>query len=157
MAFNGGPDNCPAEPSLQLFELRTAQGYFNGGPDNCPAEPSPLMAIIRAQTLMFQLQWRAGQLPGRTSHLIAAVQGYEYGGRELQWRAGQLPGRTTCTAGTSLRRRIQRTSMEGRTIARPNPSGVRTPMGNRRRRMPSMEGRTIARPNQGELDGYHSR
>ena len=37
------------------------------------------------------LQWRAGQLPGRTPGWVA---GCRPSPPPLQWRAGQLPGRT---------------------------------------------------------------
>ena len=45
---------------------------------------------------MADLQWRAGQLPGRTvSRVLTRGVHIRTGGPEtLQWRAGQLPGRT---------------------------------------------------------------
>ena len=75
--FNGGPDNCPAEPvrvnlradalwdqrtsmegrtiarpnpaiALQRMDFASGQHVFNGGPDNCPAEPS--CHFVRALT-----------------------------------------------------------------------------------------------------------
>ena len=62
----------------------------------------------------------------------------------LQWRAGQLPGQTVISdAGHGL---VTAPSMEGRTIARPDPIGG-THI--RLRPSPSMEGRTIARPDGG--------
>ena len=88
--FNGGPDNCPAEPFATPGERVTA-GWapFNGGPDNCPAERFCLMLEANQELL---LQWRAGQLPGRTNNAME---------RALE---------------------VLTPSMEGRTIARPNLS-----------------------------------
>ena len=94
---------------------------FNGGPGNCPAGPC---ATSRVAPSMPRLQWRAGQLPGRTSPLRCWASTRP----RLQWRAGQLPGRTRDP-------RMDRqgelgASMEGRAIARPDPSAA---SGNRRR------------------------
>ena len=84
---------------------------FNGGPDNCPARPhSPA-----GRRNVLKLQWRAGQLPGQTGTV-----GVDALICELQWRAGQLPGQTLMTSGPDLG--AGRASMEGRTIARPDPS-----------------------------------
>ena len=65
------------------------------------------------------LQWRAGQLPGRTSREVELARGSW--SESLQWRAGQLPGRTRGRAPlTSDAPRLYAASMEGRAIARPN-------------------------------------
>ena len=60
------------------------------------------------------LQWRAGQLPGRTSCPAPAIAP----SMELQWRAGQLPGRTS--RGRYVPQQRGSASMEGRAIARPD-------------------------------------
>ena len=89
--------------------------HFNGGPDNCPAK---LCSAMVASATANALQWRAGQLPGQT----AAAVSLQLGKVLLQWRAGQLPGQTrhgVVHAGAALG-----TSMEGRTIARPNPASA---------------------------------
>ena len=109
--------------------------HFNGGPDNCPAKPVTRRGVYRGG---HSLQWRAGQLPGQTSS------GYQFPccSRLLQWRAGQLPGQTHPPPAHTAPEAD--TSMEGRTIARPNrPRGV---VGDAHGHT-SMEGRTIARPN----------
>ena len=94
-----------------------------------PGRPSPGGAL---------LQWRAGQLPGQTADGDLINRWTD----KLQWRAGQLPGQTRHRARDCPRDQL--TSMEGRTIARPNHQ-------RHRRFRPghgtSMEGRTIARPN----------
>ena len=161
-----------------------AQANFNGGPDNCPAKPRP---ATRSQPPTTTLQWRAGQLPGQTP---AGVHHWRPG-EKLQWRAGQLPGQTARAASWAMLMAILQwragqlpgqtgivsnapnagvpTSMEGRTIARPNlvsPDGTIHPVRIlqwRAGQLPgqtgsstdmkgykawtSMEGRTIARPN----------
>ena len=61
------------------------------------------------------LQWRAGQLPGRTSAAGETVPNVT---TRLQWRAGQLPGRTPQGGGPT--HSPSPPSMEGRAIARPN-------------------------------------
>ena len=139
---------------------RLMDGSFNGGPGNCPAELRTSSASSRFE---IALQWRAGQLPGRTAEYSRKAS--EEAG--LQWRAGQLPGRTAgadtfIVAGSFP-------SMEGRAIARPNGArgalrGCRSNPFNGgpgncpaepsrahpkppRADTPSMEGRAIARPN----------
>ena len=85
------------------------------------------------------LQWRAGQLPGQTCKSLRRSRTRS---AWLQWRAGQLPGQTlgrgelpavarsfnggpdNCPAkrdGRPGRDEPRGASMEGRTIARPNP------------------------------------
>ena len=109
------------------------------------------------------LQWRAEQSLGQTA-LDHATDG---AGILLQWRAEQSLGQTG--AGVGARPRSHHPSMEGRAIARPNPSSTqrlgrrrasfnggpsnRSAKPGRHRRprsgvlLPSMEGRAIARPN----------
>ena len=99
--------------------------------------------VVRVPAGHDLLQWRAGQLPGRT------CQSGELGrftASVLQWRAGQLPGRTV--RDTTVLWSGWMPSMEGRAIARPNPGGVveDAVTGG----VPSMEGRAIARPNVNE-------
>ena len=125
------------------------------------ARPNDLGASLKALEGL-RLQWRAGQLPGQTSHRAGCCAC----GTALQWRAGQLPGQTITSVfssawdgipsmeGRAIARPNQfgadlhpvgaEPSMEGRAIARPNPEGVDC---QRRSRPPSMEGRAIARPN----------
>ena len=198
-AFNGGPGNCPAERWHGGRHAGMASS-FNGGPGNCPAEPSlrrrrmevgvrpsmegraiarpnadgrlPIPRVPRAG-----LQWRAGQLPGRTERGAPSMEGRQLPGRRstrpwnaLQWRAGQLPGRT-CPCRAAAVDQVDFPSMEGRAIARPNipragnipaaPSAFNGGPGNcpaepqargvavGAGKIPSMEGRAIARPNCG--------
>ena len=115
-AFNGGPDNCPAEHPVWVL-WRHWITPFNGGPDNCPAEPAyggghraqhhqPSMegrTIVRpnfealwlAAKVTWDLQWRAGQLSGRTGFARDTTNSSN---NYLQWRAGQLSGRTLAGA-----------------------------------------------------------
>ena len=113
MRFNGGPDNCPAKRAAWRRRVPSGRACFNGGPDNCPAKPPPGRSSRQAPD---PLQWRAGQLPGQTapSSLMNTLR------FSLQWRAGQLPGQT----GDLHVQRLAgaNASMEGRTIARPNPT-----------------------------------
>ena len=116
--FNGGPDNCPAERCGMGSRMSLPQGAFNGGPDNCPAELLQRTTLTGA--LKLYLQWRAGQLSGRTDRAIdhvlpslvtdfPSMEGRTtvrpepvsrrglaspHHSGSLQWRAGQLPGRT---------------------------------------------------------------
>ena len=133
---------------------------FNGGPGNCPAEPASWCSSRASDRF---LQWRAGQLPGRTRHVgevVAAV-----GHPSMEGRAIARPNGAThrpMVVGVNP-------SMEGRAIARPNSRAPqwasaslavlqwragqlpgRTRREHRRRQhhiLPSMEGRAIARPN----------
>ncbi len=162
--FNGGPGNCPAEPAASRPHSG-ARPRFNGGPGNCPAEHQRqhgerqprIVASMEGRAIArpnrcrpttgrppsSSLQWRAGQLPGRTrtsasvpSSTTTRLQwrAGQLPGRtaqprrrshhredELQWRAGQLPGRTP--QPSAALRRAHGASMEGRAIARPNPYG----------------------------------
>ena len=68
---------------------------FNGGPDNCPAEPTTQSLVYAQLLLELSLQWRAGQLPGRTIAYVFSEVAVTVD-MLLQWRAGQLPGRTLC-------------------------------------------------------------
>ena len=157
--FNGGPDNCPAKRHEQGDTGRVAQlASMEGRTIARPNSPAARVTDLRT----FWLQWRAGQLPGQTLVDVGAPRD----AIELQWRAGQLPGQTSIPAGMpatvsalqwragqlpgQTRRRPRRpprsrgASMEGRTIARPNPG---PPAPEDAAVLASMEGRTIARPN----------
>ena len=137
---------------------------FNGGPGNCPAEQSHKRGTLRCCIL---LQWRAGQLPGRTS-----VEGVPLPvAPTLQWRAGQLPGRTCASTVDSATGRVYgfnggpgncpaeprlRESELSRLLAtlklqwRAGQLPGRTTRGGHGARLvlvASMEGRAIARPN----------
>ena len=114
---------------------------FNGGPGNCPAEPcSHLRAILAANPL----QWRAGQLSGRTPC---------HGFGEFACSCASMEGRAIVRPNVLLFRLLYGAalaSMEGRAIVRPNdvepgvlPQVVQA----------SMEGRAIVRPNRPDLGG----
>ena len=157
--FNGGPDNCPAKPGTETDPaLKSSTLQWRAG--QLPGQTEYAVAEARSERV---LQWRAGQLPGQTGRASQHVSGREStfnGGPDncpakpdsiswppcwyqyLQWRAGQLPGQTL---GSAPLVRQHPPSMEGRTIARPNPAGTVTCAVTSTR--PSMEGRTIARPN----------
>ena len=133
--FNGGPGNCPAEP---VAAHHRADGCHRASMEGrAIARPNALIAAEQG-TPIEPLQWRAGQLPGRTiSKCSPRVPSSCFNGGPgncpaepdasersedyllaLQWRAGQLPGRT-CNQRCS-RGRVPTASMEGRAIARPN-------------------------------------
>ena len=112
-SFNGGPGNCPAElPS----KTPAAPGESASMEGRAIARPNAFRRTRGAATS--SLQWRAGQLPGRTCSAGFTANAHE---NLLQWRAGQLPGRT-CKPGRCRCRSCQHASMEGRAIARPNCS-----------------------------------
>ena len=155
--FNGGPGNCPAEPPDDHHPHHNHHS-FNGGPGNCPAEPA---CADHVRQLIEALQWRAGQLSGRT----LPVGGADTQILALQWRAGQLSGRTRSSPASGaatncfnggpgncpaeprhVHRRVQRrpASMEGRAIVRPNIEIGGKVHG---AYVASMEGRAIVRPN----------
>ena len=84
------------------------------------------------------LQWRAGQLPGQTRPIRRGP-----GSRRGYFNGG--PDNCPAKLGPGLDPvRGPGTSMEGRTIARPNRHGTKTEASDEQT---SMEGRTIARPN----------
>ena len=86
---------------------------FSGGPDNCPAEPAPEPSNLLAN-IDPSMEGRTIARPndaGGRFHCLGRLS-------SLQWRAGQLPGRTRSLLG-SLGGGL-RPSMEGRTIAQPN-------------------------------------
>ena len=146
MTFNGGPGNC-REPAPR------SSRSFNGGPGNCPAEP------VGHEDRRPSLQWRAGQLPGRTIVAQPSMEGRAIarpnrpstfnGGpgncpaeqpaivpvtlirATLQWRAGQLPGRTAWSV-----------TLQGRAIARPNQSTPRRSTASLQWRAGQLPGRT---------------
>ena len=108
--FNGGPDNCPAKPPPPRCAT-PGPTHFNGGPDNCPAKPTARRCRGRRAAPHFN----GGPDNCPAKRLVA---GTEYTVTVLQWRAGQLPGQTRGAVARILRPGC--TSMEGRTIARPN-------------------------------------
>ena len=85
--FNGGPGNCPAEPVVPppCVDTRTR---FNGGPGNCPAEP-----VHTGVCPMTRFNGGPGNCPAERN----ANQLRTLGATWLQWRAGQLSGRTRCS------------------------------------------------------------
>ena len=85
-SFNGGPGTCPAKPRLG-GPLSGLPGSFNGGPGTCPAKRGFVVLLLRGFS---SLQWRAGHVPGQTTHLSQAGPSP----RHLQWRAGHVPGQT---------------------------------------------------------------
>ena len=146
-SFNGGPGNCPAErPGVRCrhgtHRRASMEGRAIARPNSriSPHNDATIAsmegrAIARpneaehrqAQQEDLVLQWRAGQLPGRTSALfvnqnpikdasmegraIARPNGSQndrpaHSMRQLQWRAGQLPGRT-CASSASVSCSIQ--------------------------------------------------
>ena len=133
--FNGGPDNCPAK--LGLVNAGKRRSGLTSMEGRTIARPNrhPLGGL---GGLVGSLQWRAGQLPGQTPPPGTPRRRR----RELQWRAGQLPGQTALVTTASPGCRV--TSMEGRTIARPN---LMHRLDTTDDSYTSMEGRTIARPN----------
>ena len=91
--------------------LRPPVGYprFNGGPGNCPAKRATPGARASTATVS------AASMEGRA---IARPNAWSF---ELQWRAGQLPGQTSPKASRRAdRSESAAASMEGRAIARPN-------------------------------------
>ena len=126
--FNGGPGNCPAKRGPASSPLAAPRFVSPSMEGRAIARPNPGGCGCRAPCRC-GLQWRAGQLPGQTTH-----------GRR---NGGQLPGQTAF-----IRPRTVTPSMEGRAIARPNGQSCQTIWSlTNVRRMPSMEGRAIARPN----------
>ena len=142
--FNGGPDNCPAKPAgTGTIATQLRESAFNGGPDNCPAKHCSLHERACGPRLVDpSMEGRTIARPNRMRHRTGPVAA----SADLQWRAGQLPGQTQHTNVQAPTPRSVAPSMEGRTIARPNPIVTcerHRGFGFR----PSMEGRTIARPN----------
>ena len=114
--FNGGPGNCPAGRRVRAPAI-VAAARFNGGPGNCPAGRHDNRGnVLNAH----ELQWRAGQLPGRTRRGRGC-------GRSLTRRFNGGPG--NCPAGLddgACRAGGRVASMEGRAIARPDGGWRRT-------------------------------
>ena len=76
----------------------------------------PNSNVQPSSTNTSSLQWRAGQLPGQTTAVGFGASRREF----LQWRAGHLPGQT---GSPTVRHPVHLSpSMEGRAIARPNPT-----------------------------------
>ena len=157
--FNGGPGNCPAglggladglaglHASMEGRAIARPDFRVRRSSSSCSVASMEGRAIARpdvaadrsSRSIIPELQWRAGQLPGRTG--FAGHRGFT--AAVLQWRAGQLPGRTrlrvdghadnddgfnggpgNCPAGPrgpATRARHSAASMEGRAIARPDP------------------------------------
>ena len=110
-SFNGGPGKCPAEPRGQ--QVGSDYRPVPSMEGRASARPNPMNRALRSPPC-HTLQWRAGQLPGRTTRPRSS-HSRSHG---LQWRAGQVPGRTGRAA---LSAGVHRgPSMEGRAIARPN-------------------------------------
>ena len=110
-AFNGGPGNCPAKPSVAGDCRHGRHPSMEGR-----AIARPNISEWVSEPPMSSLQWRAGQLPGQTPELDNVLVAPPM---SLQWRAGQLPGQTAGIAAPPAR--VEVPSMEGRAIARPNP------------------------------------
>ena len=138
--FNGGPDNCPAKPP-PLSASSWERCYFNGGPDNCPAKPGTVWYTRERPS---GLQWRAGQLPGQTrpapGSRSACWRHFNGGPDNCPAKRDNLPTGPTPNALTS---------MEGRTIARPNPPWPSTAPPNRS----SLQWRAGQLPGQTAPDG----
>ena len=87
----------------------------------------------------YQLQWRAGQLPGQTLRGVRAARR----ALRLQWRAGQLPGQTLSDCPPRGQRRRGFNGGPDNCPAKLGPGTNEAVV----RVLASMEGRTIARPN----------
>ena len=183
--FNGGPDNCPAKPGDRAG--RRAADLFASMEGRTIARPN-VISWVRCSHGSLVLQWRAGQLPGQTT---LGPTTWRLGTTSFNGGPDNCPAKRRC-APTACRGRGsfnggpdncpakrleidhiaqgQRiASMEGRTIARPNPARRRRwsrsgwgfnggpdncpakpparTASPRCRSRASMEGRTIARPN----------
>ena len=157
--FNGGPGNCPAGPGAGRDVAGAVEASMEGRAIARPDRPGrgradvgqrasmegraiarpDAASLTAARSAGTSLQWRAGQLPGRTGagaggsavDCCASMEGRaiarpddglytaaDVTNTSLQWRAGQLPGRT------AWRQRSigdgADASMEGRAIARPD-------------------------------------
>ena len=87
---------------------------FNGGPGNCPAKRGRRSGRRTGGRGAFN----GG--PGNCPAKLRAGAAPDQETDPLQWRAGQLPGQTT--GGRDDPEGAAQPSMEGRAIARPNPS-----------------------------------
>ena len=161
LAFNGGPDNCPARPPNP--------GTFTGLADHPSMEGR---TIARPDTLTYvtdrfdqiALQWRAGQLPGQTSTPIPRAASTK--SPSMEGRTIARPDQSTCTRSAAPAppfnggpdncpaRLDQPVAIWPRTTSLQWRAG-QLPGQTRRRghhrqvaASPSMEGRTIARPDQ---------
>ena len=115
LAFNGGPDNCPAKPAPSSAAIGETRSTFNGGPDNCPAK------LLRDPAL--QADQRVPSMEGRT---IARPNVFVGAARtsmdqSLQWRAGQLPGQTRPSASNSSTRVVSFNGGPDNCPAKPAP------------------------------------
>ena len=119
-------------------------GAFNGGPGNCPAKPTLASVPIPRTSSRPSMEGRAIARPNPEDQ-----RRHPGGGTKLpsmEGRAIARPNATRAAIGTHAVG-IHVPSMEGRAIARPNRRRVRCDQ--RRIISPSMEGRAIARPNRG--------
>ena len=114
-SFNGGPGNCPAELRRIRASTTVVTGPFNGGPGNCPAELVRVAVVIWAPSY---LQWRAGQLPGRTGRGLDRIR---HPPDPFNGGPGNCPAELEPCAFDDVV--CDTPSMEGRAIARPNTSG----------------------------------
>ena len=102
------PNLIPLEHYHSEFE------GFNGGAGQLPGRTVLIMAN-EVEEAVASMEGRAIARPNDEQSLLRS-----WAGIPLQWRAGQLPGRTTWE-GDPIPRHILGASMEGRAIARPNP------------------------------------
>ena len=112
--FNGGPGTCPAKRELHKRTVRGAwELQWRAG--HVPGQTTKAgVPTTEAMTL----QWRAGHVPGQTTTSVSSMST----AFALQWRAGHVPGQTsmahTDTRGGAM------ASMEGRARARPNVNAL---------------------------------
>ena len=136
VSFNGGPGNCPAERGRVVRGLCEVDGPSMEG--RAIARPNALVPVGAPPSEI--LQWRAGQLPGRTPNNARTPSPTS----NLQWRAGQLPGRTGFGSCQPPRGQSPFNGGPGNCPAEHHPAAHHP----RQSLIPSMEGRAIARPNQ---------
>ena len=114
LCFNGGPDNCPAKPGAASAPS-PSPARFNGGPDNCPAKPA---AGRRRRCPTPRFNGGPDNCPAKpdagTGHLRAAA---GFNGGPDNCPAKPAPAQPCATPPDPA-------SMEGRTIARPNPPNL---------------------------------
>ena len=159
-SFNGALASRPDEP-LALRRPLLKSSPSNGGPDNRPAT---MLSRSSSLSRYVMLQWRAGQLSGRTGppRLLPPLPVASFNGGPdncpaerdahilsglitnfLQWRAGQLSGRTA-----SIRSSVPASTPTFNGGPDNCPAEPRVAMWtNAPYPAPSMEGRTIVRPN----------
>ena len=101
------------------------------------ARPNDL--VIPNTERAYNLQWRAGHVPGQTDpvQLSAAIDA------SLQWRAGHVPGQTIEAGAQQNAPRVILQWRAGHVPGQTSRQPAVLPLGTR----PSMEGRARARPN----------